>query len=398
MLTLIGKEGAGKTLPFEFLAEFIFGKEYAIQLGNIDNVLSKFNSPLDMKILIYIADLDGTSTNDNTLRKKMNQFKPFITDATYNIENKGLNVITRTNNLHFAGSSNEKGCLSITDDNRRHQAFCVSDKYVGNREYFQQLTSSLNQEVGDQFYTFFLTQDLSKLPDPNILIKTEIMEHLIELSLSHQKSFINALVKRDHKIPIPNNDNYIVKDILHQYSRERLLFDSNKQEIKIPKGHNAYIIESKVTFVTFSDPKPQLISKQLYDNGNEINILTECPRAAHQIGILKNALYDFYVAWCKHSCINRPGTPTWFFSEMKEILEDTKLNNETSMRYVISSDWILRVDESLLSICNEKSKMSYEQKVKDYMSGRPGYNAFDDLIQKHNKASSDSSDPTTLIF
>lgn len=212
------------------------------------------------------------------MKKKMTIFKPKITDATYDVEYKGMNIIIRTNNIHFAGSSNEDSC------HRRHQPFTVSDKYIDNFDYFNEFKRLVfNQEAADHFYTLFLLQDLTKLPDPNRLIRADIMQQMIEVSASYQETFINALKKGEYKLYVPNNDNYLIKDVLANYTCECIIYGT---DVKISKNHNIFIENGKPIFVKIGDPEPKYNTKELNENGEDIITINNCPLALHYVTIV----------------------------------------------------------------------------------------------------------------
>lgn len=218
MLTIIGAEGSGKTcIITEFLIKYIFGKDTGVQVDNIDDILVPFNSHLEGKSLIYIAELHST---DGGLYTKMNKLKSLITDPIIKITQKGLDTRFETNCSHYIASSNNDYCLRITDENRRHVVFRTNDEYRQDRAYFTRLRAAFNQESANHFYSYLYhnQKELLSKKDPTVvlLVPTDIMKTIIEMSLPPTLAFLKQLREGDHVLRVKESDSriHLNKDLI----------------------------------------------------------------------------------------------------------------------------------------------------------------------------------------
>lgn len=198
-LTLIGDEGTGKTCLVDFLKNHVLGIHTYFQIPNLDDLSHHFNAFLEGKTLIYVAELWGTSTSENTMSKIMDQIKDKITDETIRVTKKGVDSYIVRNYCHFIMTSNHEKCLSITDKNRRHQMFKVSDSKKGDRDYFKHLYESFTGEMGSLFYSFLFHLNLDDYPNPNDIMTNQIMTNAISLSLPSPERFVTEVKNGDYK-------------------------------------------------------------------------------------------------------------------------------------------------------------------------------------------------------
>lgn len=181
-LVVIGRQGCGKSMIFEFMSKFIYGSACSAILENFDLLLQRFNGIREDKMFIVI---DETKNADS---KKFNgdyqRFKPCVTQSTIPIERKGLEVYHVDNYNTFGICSNHGVPVRLEEDDRRSCVIECSDKYVNNTIYFNTIYNEcFNQEVGDLFYSFlrgdFLQQMLvSLIPVPMTAAKQNAIDAL----------------------------------------------------------------------------------------------------------------------------------------------------------------------------------------------------------------------------
>jgi len=192
MLSIVGKQGSGKTMLIDFLMNFVIGfDKNCVLLGDLGDIVTRFNALSHHKFLIYIAELEGTENGAGSYRM-MNKLKPWITEKKLRAEKKGIDPISMTNYTHMISTSNNRHCLQLQKDDRRHCVIETSDSQVGKFSYFDELWQSIsNQDVGNHFYTFLMNYksdiDIRQIP------MTEIRKDIIEESGTPVEKFVRNL-------------------------------------------------------------------------------------------------------------------------------------------------------------------------------------------------------------
>lgn len=195
-VVLVGPQGAGKTMPVEFVLKRVFGHHCTATANNLDDVVTRFNNILANKFLVYIAETEGTTTRDGSLWTKMNTLKSFITDDRILLEQKNVAKYQASNHLHWIMSTNSLESLRLESGDRRFQIFEVSDEFLGNTQYFNDLAATLTNEAAIHFYSFLLQRGITtdlKVYD------TEAKTELKAMSLPNPVRFWNSLSDRSWK-------------------------------------------------------------------------------------------------------------------------------------------------------------------------------------------------------
>ena len=136
-----GTQGGGKSIIVDTIVSKIIGKDYAVSTSNPERVFfGNFNSLLCNKILSVINEAG------NELRGCMDKIKDLSVVDSVNVEKKGKDPITFANYNNFIATTNNLNPFDIDWDDRRFAWFRISDKYVGNEEYFNKLAESIEHE------------------------------------------------------------------------------------------------------------------------------------------------------------------------------------------------------------------------------------------------------------
>lgn len=136
-----GTQGGGKSIIVDTIVSKIIGKDYAVSTSNPERVFfGNFNSLLCNKILSVINEAG------NELRSCMDKIKDLSVVDSVNVEKKGKDPITFANYNNFIATTNNLNPFDIDWDDRRFAWFRISDKYVGNEEYFNKLGDSIEHE------------------------------------------------------------------------------------------------------------------------------------------------------------------------------------------------------------------------------------------------------------
>lgn len=197
-LILKGPQGCGKTFIFEFLRDKIYSRHSATIVKSFDNVIARFNDILKGKMLVVIDE--SASVADGSISKKdSNSIKSMITGNTLQIEEKFKSILEIPNTLNIGICTNSDRCADLETGDRRNGVFQCNQKYTDNKEYFDKLTATFTQEVGDALYTYFRTR--TGLPDIIKVPKTELKQEMINMSKTKATTFLDGIF--DGTIPIP---------------------------------------------------------------------------------------------------------------------------------------------------------------------------------------------------
>ncbi|CAH6419118.1 Hypothetical protein HVR_LOCUS312 [uncultured virus] len=179
-LVLVGDEGCGKSLIFNFLIKYVYGDRIGTMVDNFDPILQRFNGIIANKMLICVDDT--TKSDSKKFAADFDKFKPKITGNFSQIERKGLEITEVLNYNSFAICSNHDIPVKLSEKDRRYIVLDCCNEFVGNREYFNLLVADcFNQEVGNLLYSYLRSSDLTMvplLPVPVTSAKTRIIEAL----------------------------------------------------------------------------------------------------------------------------------------------------------------------------------------------------------------------------
>jgi hypothetical protein len=303
MITLVGAEGCGKTsIIVDFIFKYIFGEDKCIEVASIDRVVTRFNGHLAGKYFVYISELQSTESKDGAFHRKMTELKPYITDPTYPLEKKNIDVMSNRNFMHFCGSTNHETLpLRLTDKNRRHVPFRTSDKRKDDKAYFDSLYRHFNQEAADHFYTWICGLDKNNLPNPYVLPKTDIMNEIIFDSLPRSKQFIHLLTDDEIKLEISSVD------------------------LKLINTGQHYDI-----FVDNKDDQRYRVSKAM--------------------------MYKLYTKWCSVSGGRNPGADNYFHKDVGGMLTEAPRIHGGPRCYYILKEWFHVKDENKQTVLDYLGK------------------------------------------
>lgn len=149
------KHGAGKNIFTDFLQEYVFGNNITHYTTGLDSILEKHNAILKSKKIVVVDEL--ASSTENWIGN-FDKLKSMMTGNSLVINPKGVNQYSIKNVLGWFLISNHEDCIRIEPSDRRYFCLKVSEKYVGNKEYFEKLGSAMNQETGNAFYTYVMNR------------------------------------------------------------------------------------------------------------------------------------------------------------------------------------------------------------------------------------------------
>lgn len=148
--------GEGKTTPFEFLQRFVLGDAIS-ESTNVGELLN-FNYFLHKRTYVFINEFDSSNKYSD-----VDKFKTMITDHKLKLNGKYMPHLSIDNNHSFLLATNHKRAFpALSAVFRRIFQLFVSDKYIGNVAYFDNLyKKGMTQRMGDLFMTYLSQIDIS---------------------------------------------------------------------------------------------------------------------------------------------------------------------------------------------------------------------------------------------
>jgi len=193
-LTLIGEQGIGKTMIFEFIRDFVTGDLLTTHVDSIDNITCRFNSILASKLFVCINKTTSVECNQG-YKAQFTKLKELITGSTINVERKGIDINTENNFVNYSVCSNNEHAVDVEIEDRRYPIFKCNNKYKNNIKYFQTLGKSFTEEVENAFYTFVRSTDIEEfLVDLNIIPLTQARQNVMHASRPKTSLFFDELL------------------------------------------------------------------------------------------------------------------------------------------------------------------------------------------------------------
>ena len=150
VMLIKGRQGCGKNIIIDLLANGIIGTEYSVSTANPERVFfGNFNSLLGNKILAVMNEAG------NNVRDCMDRMKDIATAPTINVEKKGKDPLVFDNYINMIGTTNNFNSIDITVDDRRCIYLECDNNYIGNVEYFNKLARvCMDEEAISSFYHY----------------------------------------------------------------------------------------------------------------------------------------------------------------------------------------------------------------------------------------------------
>ena len=177
-LVMQGAQGAGKTLPGDFLADNVFGRALSLTTTGLDSITARFNACFMSKVFVNANELTTMSDSYHSAFDKM---KAFITDKTVQIEQKNKEHITINNCANFLCTTNHDWTVKLEAGDRRYACFTCSSSRLGDQKYFTRLAACMTDEHGDHFFTYLTTMFQDTVSLRNIP-KTELRVSMMDSS------------------------------------------------------------------------------------------------------------------------------------------------------------------------------------------------------------------------
>jgi hypothetical protein len=205
-IIIAGKDGTGKSIINDFFREKILGSELSSQTDDTDELFGKFSNIYVKKLFLQIDEI----SKEDFSKKKLEKLKNITTSKTIKYEKKGFDPITINNYLNTIMTTNNEFTVPISQTDRRNVFFKCENTYLGNYDYWTELSSHLKRnEVARAFYEYLLNYDLSSIFNNHnvesglqfIRPQTKYNDEIKSLCLSYNYRFLSALASYDVEEP-----------------------------------------------------------------------------------------------------------------------------------------------------------------------------------------------------
>ena len=202
-------QGAGKNTFFGFFKNHVIGAKYAIELSDVEALFKSFNAEFRNTILVLG---DEVGSNGDMVRKS-DRVKTVISRTSQNTENKGQDVEGNVADYNdYILFSNNDYIVRAEASDRRFMCSNVSNKRVGDVEFWDNAYKEMNDESGKHFFHYLANRDISKF-NPVNMPTTEWKRELKMISLDPiMLSIIKLIQKRFVKGKI-SSDGEFIRDI-----------------------------------------------------------------------------------------------------------------------------------------------------------------------------------------
>lgn len=194
-LYLKGQQGAGKSTVPNFLIDVI-GSANAFKTQSNNCLVNRFNAELQGVTLLVLEELKCNSASE---WKVMNSsLNVMITESLLSIEAKGKDAINIKNHISIIITSNDSP-IQLNQKDRRYMMSDISDKRIGDAEYFNKLYEYLyDEEIQKAFYFYCLDfarknefSEQAELREVSTSAKTEVLiKHLHPLYSYLRKEYV----------------------------------------------------------------------------------------------------------------------------------------------------------------------------------------------------------------
>ena len=190
------KQQAGKNIILSFISDSGLGRKYALERTGLDSITNDKNADLETAIMVTVNE---ASTKVSGWFVDHNKLKDLITNPRRRIRRLFVDAYEVNDYTNYVITSNSRKPVRIEQGDARFVAMEVSDRYVGNRQYFQNLGKCINNPTGngkingERFYRFLfnytISRDIRDIPD------TQLRQDIIGRSLDSPILFLRYITE-----------------------------------------------------------------------------------------------------------------------------------------------------------------------------------------------------------
>jgi phage/plasmid-associated DNA primase len=222
------EEGAGKDSLLEVYGRMV-GQKRVKTTTRPEDIFGKFNTALVNCSMVCLAEMSASDT-----MKYDKDLKALITDPRISIEPKGGRVFTMKSHHRVVLFTNKTSFpVQTSKSDRRKLLIRSSDEKIGNREYFSELHSYIeDDDVICYLFHYFNTMDVESFNKTKgaDIPKTDYQKTITENFHDPVESFINTIAYRTNdEEPIAMYDGVQLLQSYKDYS----VMSGNKLELTI---------------------------------------------------------------------------------------------------------------------------------------------------------------------
>lgn len=299
-LFLKSGEGTGKSIVVEFIIKYVIGEALGLITSRAQQLLG-FNSMLLERILVCLEELPSGSKNE--WHSLSDVLKDLITGGKLSIEKKYEDMIQIVNYISLIIITNNDNTIKFGKDVRRYFMADISHDYVGNTNYFDELSAACNCALTGQAMFMFMLEHYEKIKDtfqeniiPETLAKLEMKErNSSELLTFIKRNYIKmgtGIDDKEHK-----TGRMRMNQLRQEFNRQRSTHMTAKafaqalrQDLPIvkliPYGKNKELFIQKISFQTL---------KQYFEQKGFWNDMYD--KAESRIDIIEDECVDLLDDW-----------------------------------------------------------------------------------------------------
>lgn len=187
MVFISTEEGAGKNIFIDNFNEKLIGSNYTTNIDNLDTLFARFNGILANKI---VTVLDEVKTKFGG--KSSDQFKSMMTQKNFNLEQKGMEHVKVKDYNNYIILTNNEIPVNIDISDRRFFVSNVSNKRVGDYNYFDKLQDTFDDcEAIKHLYHYLINHDISNFKTQRDI---PVTQNKIDIKYETLKSPIKFMV------------------------------------------------------------------------------------------------------------------------------------------------------------------------------------------------------------
>ncbi|MFZ2634409.1 MAG: DUF5906 domain-containing protein [Desulfosalsimonadaceae bacterium] len=210
-IVLRGKQGCGKgTLMSAFGP--IFGRHY-LPVTKKQRIFGNFNSLLKDAIVVF---LDESFWGGD--KQEVGILKTLITEEENTIEHKNKDAFLVKSHVNLIMASNNDWCVPAGIEERRFCVMDVSEKHIGDREYFNRINKQLDNGgreamLYDLLHTDISSIDLRTIPRTDALVD-QILETMDTVEIFWSTCLYTGIICQHH-MNYWKDDDFFPVSIIH---------------------------------------------------------------------------------------------------------------------------------------------------------------------------------------
>jgi len=184
-LIMSGRKGCGKDTLFDFLMQFVIGKDYSLNYGSNEQFFDGHDTGRQNRFLCKLEE-----ANRGICVRNADKLKSIITNTTEVFNPKCQKAISVRNYNRLVFTSNGACPVEMTDGERRFVISNCSPIKVGDREFWDRVRRVLfTPEAGIAIGKFLAGHDISNF-NPRILPYSEFQSATVDAEKTSEEAFV----------------------------------------------------------------------------------------------------------------------------------------------------------------------------------------------------------------